>query len=77
MSDFELIEQRIKADGYAPKTSMENLISMALVSFDCPDNYGEWNPETCCDGYGDEFTLDGLFQYIEDCGGWSEFDWEV
>ena len=33
------IEKRIIADGYTPKTSMENLIKMIVLYFDCDDNY--------------------------------------
>ena len=40
------IERKILADGYKVKTSMENLISMIILSFDCDDNYGEYDEET-------------------------------
>lgn len=57
------------------KYGIRNVIVMAVLSFDCPDNYGEYDPETGEGGYGDVFTLDGLFQYVEDCDGWQVFDW--
>ena len=37
------IEKKINKDGYIPKTSMENLISMIILIFDCDDNYGEYD----------------------------------
>lgn len=71
------IEKQIIADGYEPKTSMDNLIVMVILSFDCDDNYGEYDAETGMGGYGDEFTLDECFSYVEASGGWKEFDWEA
>ena len=53
----------------------DNLISMVVLSFDCDDNFGEYDPETGCGGYGDEFTLSECFAYVDDCGGWQEFDY--
>ena len=70
----EDIKQRIIADGYEPKTSMDNLIGMVVLSFDCDDNYGEYEPDTGLGGYGDEFTLGECFAYVDDCNGWQEFD---
>lgn len=69
------IEKRIVADGYKPETSMEHLISMIVLSFDCDDNYGEFDEETGCGGYGDEFSLDECFRYVSESGGYEEFDW--
>lgn len=70
------IEEAIKADGYIPKTSMENLIVKVVLSFDCDDNYGEYNPATGFGGYGTEFTFEECLRYVEESGGWSEFDYE-
>ena len=36
---YRSIEERIKSDGYIPETSMENLITMIILAFDCDDNY--------------------------------------
>ena len=69
------IEKRIIADRYEPETSMEHLISMIVLSFDCDDNYGEFDEETGCGGYGDEFSLDECFRYVSESGGYEEFDW--
>ena len=52
------IKKKIVADGYKPKTSMDNLISMIILSFDCDDNYGEYDEDTGFGGYGEEFTLE-------------------
>ena len=68
------IERKIKDDGYIPETSMENLIIMCILHFDDPDNYGEYNPETGCGGYGNEFTLNEFFRYIYE-HSWKEFDY--
>ena len=73
---YKEIEKKIIEDGYKPKTSMENLISMIILHFDCDDNYGEYDEETGMGGYGEEFTLEECFRYIEESGGYSEFDYE-
>ena len=71
---YKDIETRIIADDYTPKTTMENLIKMIVLYFDCDDNYGEFDAETGCGGYGDEFTLEECFRYIEENGSYEEFD---
>lgn len=73
---YKDIERKIIEDGYEPKTSMDNLISMVILHFDCDDNYGEFDEKTGCGGYGEEFTLEGCFRYIEESGGYAEFDYE-
>ena len=72
---YKAIEQQILADGYKPKTTMDNLISMIILSFDCDDNYGEYDEESGCGGYGEEFTLEECFRYVEESGGYAEFDY--
>ena len=69
------IEKKIINDGYSPKTTMDNLITMIILSFDCDDNYGEYDEETGFGGYGEEFTLEECFRYIEEFGGYAEFDY--
>lgn len=71
----EQIKEHIINDRYTPVTSMDNLIKNIVLYFDCDDNYGEYEEETGCGGYGEEFTLDGCFRYIEESGGYSEFDY--
>ena len=73
---YKDIEKKIIADGYNPKTSMDNLIKMIILSFDCDDNYGEPDEETGFGGYGEKFTLEECFRYIEESGGYTEFDYE-
>lgn len=73
---YKDIEQKIIADGYTPKTSMENLIKMIILYFDCDDNYGEYDEESGFGGYGDSFTLEECFRYVEESGGYREFDYE-
>ena len=70
------IEKQIVADEYIPETSMENLISMIILHFDCVDNYGEFDAGTGCGGYGDEFTLEECIRYVKESGGYREFDYE-
>lgn len=72
---YKDIADKIVSDGYKPKTTMANLISMIVLSFDCDDNYGEYDEETGCGGYGEEFTLEECFRYVEECGGYREFDY--
>lgn len=72
---YEDIERKIIADRYEPETSMANLITMIILSFDCDDNYGEYDEETGFGGYGNEFTLEECFRYIEEQGGYREFDY--
>lgn len=43
---------------------------MIILYFDCDDI----NAKFGCGGYGDGFTLEGCFQYIEDSGGYETFD---
>ena len=71
---YKDIETRIIADGYTPKTTMENLIKMIVLYFDCDDNYGEFDAETGMGGYGTEITLEECFRYIEENGSYEEFD---
>ena len=69
------IEKKINDDGYVPETSIEHLIGMIVLAFDCDDNYGEYDESTGFGGYGDKFTLNECFRYIEDSGGYREFDY--
>jgi hypothetical protein len=62
-------------DGYEPETTMDNLIKMIILSFDCEDNYGEYDEKTGFGGYGEEFTLEECFRYVEESGGYVEFDY--
>lgn len=73
---YKEIENKIIEDGYEPETSMENLIKMIILHFDCDDNYGEYDEETGMGGYGEEFTLEECFRYVEEGGGYLEFDYE-
>ena len=72
---YKDIKQKIIADGYQPKTSMDNLITMIVLHFDCDDNYGEYDEDTGLGGYGEEFTLEECFRYVEESGGYAEFDY--
>lgn len=72
---YKDIEKKIIEDGYNPETTMDNLIVKIILSFDCDDNYGEYDEETGFGGYGNEFTLEECFRYVEECGGYREFDY--
>lgn len=72
---YDDIEKKIISDGYEPETSMDNLIMMIILLFDCDDNYGEYEEATGCGGYGNEFTLEECFRYVEESGGYAEFDY--
>lgn len=72
---YEDIEKKIVEDGYKPKTSMDNLIKMIILYFDCDDNYGELDERSGFGGYGEEFTLEECFRYVEESGGYAEFDY--
>ncbi len=69
------IKKKIEDDGYKPVTTMTNLITMIILSFDNDDHYGEYDEETGCGGYGEEFTLEECFRYVEESGGYAEFDY--
>ena len=72
---YKDIENKIVEDGYEPETSMDNLITMIILSFDCDDNYGEYDEESGMGGYGEKFTLEECFRYVEESGGYAEFDY--
>lgn len=75
MEYYNDINNKIIADGYKPETTMDNLIEKIILSFDSDDNYGKYDEESGCGGYGDEFTLKECFRYVEECGGYREFDY--
>ena len=72
---YDEIKAAIAASGYVPEYGMENLIQKVVLMFDCDDNYGEYDESTGMGGYGNEFTISGLLEYVRDNGGWKEFDW--
>ena len=73
--DCDRIADWILEQGYTPKTTIENLVEMIIAYFDCSDNYGEYDSETGCGGYGEDFTIESCKQYVEDSGGIQEFDY--
>lgn len=74
---FSVIEAEVVKANYKPETSMKNLIKNIVLMFDCDDNYGEYSPESGCGGYGDEFSVENCMQYVEDSGGFTEFDYYI
>lgn len=73
--DCDRIADWICESGYTPKTSIEHLVHMIILMFDCCDNYGAYDEESGCGGHGEEFTIEGCKQYVEDSGGFAEFDY--
>ena len=66
--DCDRIADWIYEKQYKIQTNLENLVLMIISHFDCPERYGD------C-GSGDEFTIEGCKQYVEDSGGFAEFDY--
>ena len=60
----------IKADGYVPETSMDNLVIMVLLHFE--NELDQYDSDV---DYGDEFTIDGCRAFVYDNNGWKEFDY--
>ena len=73
--DCDRIADWVREKGYVPKTNIENLVQMIIAHFDNPDHYGEYDAETGCGGYGDEFTIEECKRYVEESGGFKEFDY--
>lgn len=73
--DCDRIADWVIEKGYEPKTNIENLVQMIIAHFDNPDHYGEYDAETGCGGYGDEFTIEECKRYVEESGGIKEFDY--
>lgn len=59
MCDCDRIAKRIMDDGYFPRTDIKNIVEMVLAYYD----------------YDNDFNLDECFAYVEDSGGWTEFDY--
>lgn len=73
--DCDRIADWIKEKDYKPKTTIENLVQMIIAHFDSSDHYGEYDAETGCGGYGKEFTVEECKRYVEESGGFKEFDY--
>lgn len=55
----------IRGQGYDPKTTMENLITMIFLHYD-----GE------CEEQNKEFSIEDCIEYVESSGGIEMFDYE-
>jgi hypothetical protein len=81
--EYEAIKREALAGDRSMRTAGSDLANSKQMAEDCEkamaEHHGsgeaEYDPETGYGGYGDEFTLDGLFQFVEDSGGWAEFDY--
>ena len=65
MCDYDYMAIWIREQGYEPKTTMENLITMMFLHF-----------EGDCEDSGEEFTVDGCKQFVRESGGIELFDYE-
>lgn len=72
--DCDRIADKIIQSGYKVKTTIENLVEMIILHFDCPDNYGEYDEATGFGGYGESFTVEECLRYAEE-SGYYEFDY--
>lgn len=68
--DSDRIADAIVKSGYEIKTTIEHLVNMIILIFDCLDIYNGYNGE-----YGTEWSVEGCLQYVEDSGGFAEFDY--
>lgn len=73
--DCDRIADWVREKGYKPETTIENLVQMIIAHFNSLDHYGEYDAETGCGGYGDEFTVEECKRYVEESGGFKVFDY--
>ncbi len=76
MSDYESVREWVVQSDYCPQTSVDNLALMIMLHFDCADNYGAFDAESGCGGYGECFSLSECKRFVSDSGGFAEFDYE-
>lgn len=67
MSDYDRIYKRISDCNYQPKTDVDHLVNMILLSFDTDEE------EYYSDVPGD--YVDKCMCYVEESGGFAEFDY--
>lgn len=65
--DYDRVCMAIRADGYEPKTSMQNLIDMVFAYY-VPEYDECWDEE--------KDRMENMLNWVEDSGGWIEFDYE-
>lgn len=73
--DYDWLAKWIVDSGYKTKTTIENLVHMIILHFDCCDNYGDFDANTGCGGYGEGFSINECKRYVAESGGFSEFDY--
>ena len=64
--DYDHMAVWIRSEGYEPKTSMTNLITIILL---CYISY--------CEECDEAYSVEGCIQFVENSGGINEFDYEV
>lgn len=72
LCDCDRVAMMIMADGYVPKTSIENIAEFTLFEYEyylLDEHREKYYSDT-------ELDVEFFKNYIYDCGGWEEFDWE-
>ena len=74
--DYDIMAAWIRENGYKPKTSMENLITMMFSYYEeeIGMHVSDYDVES---GNFDGTYTDACKAYVMDSGGFSEFDYEV
>lgn len=62
--DYDLMAEYIIAQGYEPETDLENLITMIFSHYDFE-----------LEETGENFTMEGCIEYINNTGSLSDFDY--
>lgn len=73
--DYDCMASWIRQQGYVPKTSMENLISMIFVYYEgeIGNHVSDYDTES---GNFEGTYVEACQAFVEDSGGISEFDYE-
>ena len=65
MCDNDYLAERLIADEYKPKTSIEHVVEMVWSFFDeDAEQYGY-----------NRYSVDDCYEYVMESGGWQEFDY--
>lgn len=73
--DYDYMAAWIRGQGYKPKTSMENLISMMFDHYECEIEMHVSEFDTVSGNFDGTYT-EACQAFVEASGGIKEFDWE-
>lgn len=75
--DYDYMANWIRSVGYEPETSMENLIDMIFISYDfeLEDSNREFYSDITESENGLMISIEDVSCYVEDSGGFEEFDY--